>query len=220
MTEILKNRDYRFPWLYIAVLSVYLIYGCVTLFYGTFGALERSVYTLAGHFSYRFVLDIVFSIITYLGDGLFVFPLIILWFFKDTKEALWLTASILLTFGVVQYLKLEVYADWRRPSQYFAETMPQLQIYLPLGISDTHKHHSFPSGHSAQVAALFFVISAIYRRPYQIISFGSMALLAAFSRVYLVQHFVRDTIAGIAIALIINAILFLVVKKYLFIEKK
>ena len=67
-----------------------------------------------------------------------------------------------------------------------------------------HEWNSFPSGHTASAFTLAVVLSYIlpYKNSHLILV--PLAVLTAFSRVYLAQHFMEDIIAGSLIAVIMT----------------
>lgn len=77
-----------------------------------------------------------------------------------------------------------------RPTLLFSD-----HLYGFTGIGAHSNHWSFPSGHSATAAALAYALSLLYPRlaPAWIVA----ALLVAFSRLALDQHYLSDVIAGL-----------------------
>jgi len=107
-----------------------------------------------------------------------------------------------------------------RPLTWFAENMPEIQLPLVDGVQMSH-YFSFPSGHTTTFFSLFFVLSIIATNYLmankqltgrktisillQIVLF-SLALLGAYSRIYLSQHFALDVFGGIVVGLLISMI--------------
>ena len=77
-----------------------------------------------------------------------------------------------------------------RPSLLFSD-----HLYGFTGIGAHANHWSFPSGHSATVAALAYALSLLY--PRLMPAWIAAALLVAFSRLALDQHYLSDVIAGL-----------------------
>ncbi|MGH6994071.1 MAG: phosphatase PAP2 family protein [Stellaceae bacterium] len=77
-----------------------------------------------------------------------------------------------------------------RPSLLFSD-----RLYGFTGIGAHSNHWSFPSGHSATVAALAYALSLLY--PRLMPAWVAAALLVAFSRIALDQHYLSDVIAGL-----------------------
>lgn len=63
-----------------------------------------------------------------------------------------------------------------------------------------HSNSSFPSSHAANAFALAWVLGARWRRSIPV--FFALALLVAFSRMYLNRHFLSDVVAGAFIGVI------------------
>ncbi|MDD5163138.1 MAG: phosphatase PAP2 family protein [Candidatus ainarchaeum sp.] len=63
--------------------------------------------------------------------------------------------------------------------------------------------YSFPSGHSSLIAANFFYLKNFLKKNLKII-FAIIAVLVAFSRLYLGMHYLTDVIAGLIIGSIIG----------------
>jgi lipid A 4'-phosphatase len=90
---------------------------------------------------------------------------------------------------------VKVVAGRARPKLLFAA-----HLYGFTGIGAHADHWSFPSGHSATAGALAFALSMLYPRfaPTWI----AAALLIAFSRLVLDQHYVSDVISGLYIGIV------------------
>ena len=91
---------------------------------------------------------------------------------------------------VVQWLKRGVF-DLPRPAGFFEEGM----LRMIEGVNHAQSH-AFPSGHSATAFCMFLLLALIIRKPWATYLLVGWALLAAYSRVYISQHFVEDTIVG------------------------
>lgn len=151
-------------------------------------------------------LDYMFYFITFLGDGIFAtLYLIALFLFVSKRKALVITFSFLTVVLVVQLLKNFLFADGSpRPSIFF-EGLSAV-YYVPW--VEVHRFNSFPSGHTAQafclaLCTLFYLKNKAYALP-----LFSLAALAAFSRMYLLQHFPLDLLAGSAAAIVIGTVAF------------
>ena len=66
--------------------------------------------------------------------------------------------------------------------------------------------YSFPSGHTMTAFAVAALMSYFVKNKYAHIGFFAYAVLIAFSRVYLLEHFYRDVFWGAVIAYCIVAI--------------
>jgi membrane-associated phospholipid phosphatase len=110
-----------------------------------------------------------------------------------------------------------------RPLTYFAQHFPDIQLQLVDGVR-MNRFFSFPSGHTISFFAMCFALSLIVadyfynsNKPYanglsaccQVIFF-IIAVLGAYSRIYLSQHFAADICGGAAISFSISIILCLI----------
>ncbi|GGZ21993.1 hypothetical protein GCM10007049_13460 [Echinicola pacifica] len=139
-----------------------------------------------------FTADLFFSWITHLGDGLVflvVFPILLIYRFSHALLCVF-TAAIHMLACVI--LKRFVFAGSPRPAEFFKD----IDLVQVAGVPLYH-WHSFPSGHTATAFALMTMLAMLYRKnfPLQFI-FAGLAILAGFSRVYLMQHFIGDVLVG------------------------
>lgn len=106
--------------------------------------------------------------------------------------------------GVVQFLKLVVFEDQIRPALYFSNAVP---LHYVNGL-DNALYHSFPSGHTAIAFTLGLSLCFVTRNKVASFFFFILALLVGLSRIYLLQHFMRDVFAGSLIGVFITTWLF------------
>jgi membrane-associated phospholipid phosphatase len=142
-----------------------------------------------------------FKYITYVGDGAFIIILAFLMLFINVQKSLTIITCYLISAGFTQGIKYAFFGDADRPSLVFE--IKHIPLKLVEGV-DLNIHHSFPSGHTTAAFSLFFCLSFFSRnRILQFICFLS-ALLVAFSRVYLSQHFFEDITAGSLIGVVFS----------------
>ena len=137
--------------------------------------------------------DQFFLAITWLGSLVVLLPCsivfgIVLVRSGRTREALLLNVGLGVTTLVVHALKLAI----KRPRP----DIGNLLVAMPTD-------WSFPSGHAAQAAAVFFALALIALRTFSrsaaglIVAAGVLSTLAVgYSRVYLQVHYVSDVLAG------------------------
>jgi membrane-associated phospholipid phosphatase len=142
---------------------------------------------------------------TNIGDGIFSFVVAIIFIFINRRLAVVIVLSWMLSAGTTQLLKHTLFSDFVRPYMMMHDTYKDL--YLVEGI-DIHYDNSFPSGHATSAFALFTVLALTYTSIYLQLAFLALALFTAFTRVYLLQHFMIDTFAGSVIGIAWSVVLF------------
>lgn len=107
----------------------------------------------------------------------------------------------LLTIPVSYYLKDGFGVD--RPITYFEKKGVRDEVVLVPGVRMNGGQTSFPSGHTMAAFSLYALLSAAAgrRRPNTSLILAFLPILVGFSRIFLVQHFLYDVLAGAAIGL-------------------
>ena len=139
--------------------------------------------------------DTFFYYVTYLGDGSLVAFILLGIFIVNARTGLMATTSFLTATSISNLLKYTLFDDVNRPTYYFNYFDKEHPLHLVEGVS-THIHNSFPSGHATQAFSILLCLTLITQRPLFKSLFFSLAVLAAFSRVYLSQHWLNDILAG------------------------
>lgn len=138
--------------------------------------------------------DFFFKYITNLGDGIVIPVFVFILLFVRYRYAVILASGGLLASLIVNALKKLVFEDMYRPSKYF-EIYETYKLHFVKGV-ELHSLQSFPSGHSASAFNLFFMLAIIVKSNRLKFVFFILAFLTAYSRIYLSQHFLIDTLAG------------------------
>jgi membrane-associated phospholipid phosphatase len=142
-------------------------------------------------------LDSFFVVITDLGAGLLFIPLLLILLFVRFKYAV-LTVSVWITHGIIcSVLKRGLFGYLKRPKEIIDN---DLLHFVP--DVNVHSHFSFPSGHTATIFCLAFLLSLLIKRKWASMVFILIALVVAYSRVYLLQHFLMDVAAGSVIGIV------------------
>lgn len=137
--------------------------------------------------------DVFFTYVTYLGDGAFFAIVLVSMLFRSYRWTVKCLISFLLTTLVAQGLKRLVFPDSLRPVKFYEGS--GLSFHTVEGVA-LHSFNSFPSGHATSAFALFCLLALIVRNKRWGAVFLVFATLAAYSRVYLFQHFVEDVYVG------------------------
>ena len=80
-----------------------------------------------------------------------------------------------------------------RPKVVFSEILQDLHLVEGVRL---HSSHSFPSGHTTGAFALFCVFILFAKKPFWKCVFMMLAIIVAYSRMYLSQHFLIDVTVG------------------------
>lgn len=149
------------------------------------------------------VMDVLMTGITYLGDGItFALVLACMLVTRKFKPFLIGLTSVLLVTLVVQTVKHM--ADAPRPMLYFQGAA---FVHTVKWVS-VHYHNSWPSGHSACAFALFSYLSLIDNNKKRGLLLIGLALIAAYSRIYLAQHFFADIYIGSIIGAVASFVVY------------
>lgn len=140
--------------------------------------------------------DFVFLYLTHLGSGYFVVLAGLLCLYWNRNLGLKILIGYAVSGILVQMLKKLVFKGFPRPVEYFKEISDQLHWIEGLQLNHWN---SFPSGHTASAFLLAAALSFKFEsKGIQLLLF-LYACLVAFSRVYLLEHFLMDVYAGAAI---------------------
>lgn len=139
-------------------------------------------------------LDNFFKYITHLGDGAFAIIVAVILSLYSFRKALYVLLSYFGAALVSTVLKHYVYTEIYRPHfvfQYFVrEDLKEID-----GVEMMAKN-SFPSGHALSAFSLFFCLMFMTKNHFLKLVFFVLAFLAAYSRMYLSQHWLVDIYVG------------------------
>jgi membrane-associated phospholipid phosphatase len=139
--------------------------------------------------------DQFFRPFTNVGDGVFYVVVTLALLFVRFRWALLSLVCFAVTSLAAQIGKHLIFTGHPRPFRYFSEHAGFPPLHIVEGVvMGTLK--SFPSGHSTSAFSVFLVLTYVVRQKSWGVLFLLLAALAAYSRVYLAQHFVEDVYAG------------------------
>ncbi|MFL5731271.1 MAG: phosphatase PAP2 family protein [Cytophagaceae bacterium] len=168
-------------------MGLYVLAGFFVILWVPKGNLEREIN------SYSTVeADNFFRFYTEFGNGAFLMLVIALLFMRNMYYGTLGLISFLSSTIIVQLIKNVAFPEAPRPISFFE---PTLKLHY---VSSVEIHHwaSFPSGHTSGAFTVFCLLALLVRNQFLAILFFSLALLVAFSRMYLLQHFFLDTYVG------------------------
>lgn len=139
------------------------------------------------------IADVFFKYYTNVGDG--AFPLLLLpflLFFGKVKHFIFALFSCALGGCLAQFFKRVCFPDVLRPVHFFNDNV----LHTVEGVH-LHSSHSLPSGHTASAFA-FFMFLAFIGKKNTLLQYlcAILAILVAYSRVYLSHHFLIDVFGG------------------------
>ncbi len=137
-------------------------------------------------------LDLFFRYTTHLGDGI-ALAIVALFLLVVKRRYGWVLILIGLSQSALSWLmKRVIFGKVPRPKNYFEDIS---QFNLVEGV-ELHGNYSFPSGHTMTAFSIAAFLSLVYKKPSVSIAALCLAVLAGISRVYLLQHFLIDILAG------------------------
>jgi hypothetical protein len=200
----LKNYILKNKW-FIGGYLVVLLLASLLLLYTNSESISLYVNSIHNPF-----FDVFFKYITHFGEGWFAVPACLFLLYKNKKWGITACIISISSAIITQFNKHYVFENAYRP----ALVLKDFKLNFVDGV-EVLNYHSFPSGHTTFAFAIFTCFAFIYHKPLQQIFFLLCALIVAFSRIYLLQHFLRDTIVGSIIGFVCAFVLF-----YLLISKK
>lgn len=171
--------------IFVTGLSVYSIFG-LSVHFGM-GKADGHLWLNSLYHPWA---DVFFRYFTETANGIVPVIAIHLLLFVRFSWALALGVASVVMGVLVQWLKRGVF-NLPRPAGFFEEG-----VLRSIEGMERASQFSFPSGHSATAFCMFLMFALLARRRWASHVFVLWALLAAFSRVYVSQHFIVDTVAG------------------------
>jgi membrane-associated phospholipid phosphatase len=148
--------------------------------------------------------DEFFKAITHLGSGvIFIVPVLAFLFVQFRLALVGVLVGVL--HGVlVSILKRWIFPFLERPRNVLNNEL----LYFVPGV-EVHGLHAFPSGHTATIFALSMFISLATRDRRVALLMLTISLLVAYSRIYLLEHFLLDVAGGSVVGVVTAWLLWL-----------
>jgi membrane-associated phospholipid phosphatase len=156
-----------------------------------------------------YISDQFFRFATYVAEGIIVGGIILGLAFYRIRSGLLLLGSYVFASLIAQFFKRLVFNEYPRPKAFF-DGIANLRFVEGVQV---HTAFSFPSGHATGAFALFFSLAILAKRNYLKAVYFFAALLAAWSRVHLSQHFFIDIYIGSLLGVSVTAFTFLFFNK-------
>ena len=206
MRKLIQNPYFSGPYGFLLIFSLIIL---VVVPYG-----EEILFFNASRTP---VLNTFFKGVTLLGEPpMWGIAVVILGFLKEKQMAIALALTGLTLLPVTYISKHYIGVD--RPITYFERQNIKEKVVLVPDLQLNTGQTSFPSGHTSSAFALYGLLAAFYhyRKP-QKYFIPILAVLVAsfigFSRIFLVQHFLIDVVAGSVLGLALASLGFFVFEK-------
>ncbi len=156
--------------------------------------------------------NFLFKYMTYIASWGVILIFLLLLLVKVRYAWMYLIGSFFIAI-IVQGLKRLAFPHVLRPEAYFKSIHKLSELYLVPG-EHMHLYHSFPSGHAASAFGMLIILLYITRNQWLKWLWFIIAVLTAYSRIYLSQHFLLDVETGSIIGAITMLIVILLFEKY------
>ena len=176
-----KNR-----WFFIPFLLWVVTGGVLQLFFFTHGELFLAINQVHAPWA-----DVIMSGVTYIGDGA-TFGIMLAIILVMRKFRLFFHAGAILLLVTILVQSAKHFFNAPRPISYFGDT----GLVHTVKWVTVHSSCSFPSGHTTTAFAMFCFLALITKNKVAGAAFMLMGLIAAWSRIYLAQHFFIDVYVG------------------------
>lgn len=184
MFKVIKENP-----LFFIVFIIYVLIGIVLLF-----NTDQGDVILFFSENRSAIADFFFKYGTKLGEELVYVIFFILFLFYRYRYSILvgITGSLV---SITSYFSKEFFRH-PRPKVFFKENGIFENINTVDGVALYNAYTSFPSGHTMSAFALYGMIAFIIPKKYIGLFLIVIAIIIGTSRIYLVQHFVKDVVAG------------------------
>lgn len=155
--------------------------------------------------------DSFFKLFTYGGDVFVFIPIALRLLMKRRRHGYVFLLVGLVQLGVSTFLKQIVFKGVPRPRIYFQETAI-LNFIDGVPMQD---FGSFPSGHTMTAFVMATFLALMLQKNHWSVVLLIGAALVGISRVYLLQHFLIDIIAGSLLGVLITTVFYMSFERYL-----
>lgn len=194
---IKENRYYYF------VILLFIIAGSVILIYNT-----KAEVTIWVNNRYNRFFDLLFFNIDSMGEAFFgVAFIIVAGILKNWRFALKAAICLASVLLVTQFAKHVLFPGVLRPTLYFPENYPDVNLRLLEGVIQL-KTESFPSGHTSGAFAISTFL-ALYEKNKKwnwLLAFAAASV--GYARIYLSQHFVTDVFVGMIVGVLVTTLVY------------
>ncbi len=157
----------------------------------------------------------IFRLLTYGGEAVAYLIVGVVLLFWRPRFALMIALMGILALPVMYMMKDAIGVD--RPITFLEKKSVAQQVVLVPSIHLNRGQTSFPSGHTMAAFALCSLLSLMLgrKRAQWGLLFAFLAILVGVSRIFLVQHFLVDVLAGAVLGLLLSGLVWITSAKYL-----
>jgi membrane-associated phospholipid phosphatase len=137
--------------------------------------------------------DFFFAVTTHMGDAAFVISIALAALYYSYQKGILILAGYVLSGLLVQVSKIYLFPDSRRPVHVLEHVVPWLHTVANVPV---YHNGSFPSGHTTTAFALFATVAFFSSSDWIKFVCLMLAVCVAYSRMYLLQHFLLDVHMG------------------------
>ena len=156
------------------------------------------------------LINAFYKYFTHVGDGIVAAGLAIVIMFYNAKRGQYILLAYV--FGGITSSIIKYSFNYVRPFHYFVYYRKHYELNLVEGV-DMLGERSFPSGHSITAFAVFSALAFSTENKWAKLGFFVVALNAAFSRMYLSQHWLVDVFVGSLVGITFAILLYFVFYK-------
>ena len=156
----------------------------------------------------------IFHFFTHCGEfwAYLVFGIAV--YFLNPRNTIILAIVGLLAIPVGYFVKDVIGVD--RPVTYLEKRAALAQVVLVPDTDMNRGQTSFPSGHTMAAFALYSLLTLMVGQKKERLGlvFALMAILVGISRIFLVQHFLVDVLAGAFLGLVLSGLMWWLAERY------
>ena len=193
---------------YFSAFLLFLIVGAIFLF-----QIEQGDSIL--YFSERraSLSDLFFLYFTKMGEEIIYLSLLISFLFVNYRVAIVIPLTGVLV--TIVSLSTKAFFAHDRPAPFFKQLGNFDSIQLVEGAELLLGKTSFPSGHTMSAFAIYGLLAFLLpKKRFVALALFAAALLVGISRIYLVQHFLKDIYAGAILGTLLAMVIYLVQNRW------
>ncbi|MDP1800318.1 MAG: phosphatase PAP2 family protein [Bacteroidota bacterium] len=185
MKQFIKNN-----WSYYLLYLIVLCWTAYYLFQFDKVTLHLKINACVGNPA----IDTFFKYFTHVGDGIFAVFLGLIVLIVNIRKGIFVLCTYIVS-GLFTSLLKNYCFNINRPHFVFDYFVHDAKVKYIEGV-DMVGLNSFPSGHATSAFAVFTCMALISNNPFLKFIFFILALVSAFSRTYLSQHWLVDITVG------------------------